>query len=672
MVAASAAQAAGCPPVAPNGRVRQDRPRDSLMARKPRFWLLGLCLFGADLAVFASLHHYGFALSLAHMAGFFIAVILCAVGGVMGLRRLDRTDLTSRLARWVAVLLLILFLRGGILASLLEVLNLPPGWSIFLSVLASSVLLVIGQSLSGFPSQSEPYSRSLTDRLLFGSLLYSVLLRLAYLGSTELFYEEAYYWNYAQHLDIGYLDHPPLVAWIIGLFTWLMGDTEFAVRFGAFVCWLITAWFIFRLTRRACYGSSEWATVLLAAILPAYFATGLVMTPDAPLVACWAAAVYFLYRALIDEQRAAWWGVGVAAGLGMLAKYTFALLGLAALFFLLADRRSRKWFLRPDPYWAIGVALALFSPVIIWNAEHGWLSFAFQSAGRMAEQATFDLPYFIGSIILLLTPTGLLTAVLVVWYRRLMATEGGPVSADARGYYLLITLTLLPVAVFAALSLTRETKFHWTAPCWLGILAYMAVIVRGHLSTAMPRIVDWCQRAWPATMVICLLCYGIVLHYLALGLPGVPYPQNFHLLGWQDFGRQIEEIVKDYERKTGESLIVVGMDRNKIASGVAFYRARAVAATDPLAARRSSMQTSSQHLFGGNSLMYEYWLPANELQGKTLLLIAKDPAELAGDHVRTRAQEIGDIREIVIWKHGVRAGRYYYGLVRGYQRETTR
>jgi len=635
------------------------------MAGKRHFWLLGLCLFGADLAVFAWLHHYGFALSLSHMAGFFIAAAVCSVGGVIGPGRLERTDLAGRWARWVAVLLLILFLRGGILASLLDVLHLPPGWSILLGVSATSVWLVMALALYAVPGRTEPCSQSLSDRLLWGMLLYAVLLRLAYLGSTELFYEEAYYWNYAQHLDIGYLDHPPLVAWIIGLFTGLMGDTEFAVRFGAFVCWLITAWFIFRLTRRVFQGAPEWAAVLLAAILPAYFATGLVMTPDAPLVACWSAAVYFLYRALIDEQRAAWWGVGVAAGLGLLAKYTFALWGLAALCFLLADRRSRKWFFRPELYWATGVALALFSPVIIWNAGHGWLSFAYQSGGRMAAPATFDLPYFIASIILLLTPTGLLTVVLVVLYRRLVATGGGPVSADARGYYLLITLTLAPVAVLAVLSLTRETKFHWTAPCWLGILAYMAVIVRGRLSGTIPKRVDQCRRAWPATLVVCLLGYGIFLHYLALGLPGIPYPQNFHLLGWRDFGRQLEEIVTDYERKTGEPLIVVGMDRNKIASGVAFYRARAAA--DRPGLQPPATETASQHLFGGKSLMYEYWSPVSELQGKTLLLIAKDSAELSGDAVRSRVQELGDINEFVIWKHGVRAGRYYYRLARGYQ-----
>ena len=110
--------------------------------------------------------------------------------------------------------------------------------------------------------------------------------------------------------------------------------------------------------------------------------------------------------------------------------------------------------------------------------------------------------------------------------------------------------------------------------------------------------------------------------------------------------------------------MVVGMDRNKIASGVAFYRARAA---DRPALRPPATETASRHLFGGNSLMYEYWSPASGLQGRTLLLIAKDPAELAGDAVRRRVQELGDINELVIWKNGVSAGRYYYRLARGYQ-----
>jgi dolichol-phosphate mannosyltransferase len=87
-------------------------------------------------------------------------------------------------------------------------------------------------------SSSRPFnpqvSRSVRWRMAaLGILAYVVALRLIFMGTIDLLPEEAYYWNYAQHLDVGYLDHPPMVAWLIWLGTTVFGQTEFAVRAGA-------------------------------------------------------------------------------------------------------------------------------------------------------------------------------------------------------------------------------------------------------------------------------------------------------------------------------------------------------------------------------------------------------------------------------------------------------
>ena len=92
--------------------------------------------------------------------------------------------------------------------------------------------------------------RSIRWRVVSLAVLgYVIFLRLIFLGTLNLLPEEAYYWNYAQHLDIGYLDHPPMVAWMIWVTTKLGGNTEFAVRIGASASWLVAAFFCFRLTR---------------------------------------------------------------------------------------------------------------------------------------------------------------------------------------------------------------------------------------------------------------------------------------------------------------------------------------------------------------------------------------------------------------------------------------
>jgi dolichol-phosphate mannosyltransferase len=461
------------------------------------------------------------------------------------------------------------------------------------------------------------------------------------------------------------------------LFIDLFGNTEFAVRAGAFLCWLVTAGFVTRLTRELFGRSIACRALALTALLPAYFFFGFFMSPDAPVTACWAAAIYFMHRALIAGKPNAWFGVGIALGLGMTSKYTIALVGAAFVLFVLFDRQARQWLRRPQPYLALLIALLLFSPPVIWNWQHDWISFAFQSEGRVKSGFSFSLPRLIGNVLVFLTPTGLLAVVALLLQRRridwpVLASPVASLSPDqqARSRALLIWLAIFPLAVFTVASLTRVSKLNWTGPLWLALLPLLACLLPGGMEKAaqvapLPKLAAWCRRAWPPTLVICLLLYGGALHWLSLGLPGVGYPDNLHLLGWRDFGRDIEQRVQYLERQRGEPVLVVGMDRNRIASGLAFYRTMHLAAIGA-PSDRPVQGTASEHLFGDVGLMYSLWFPSDKQTGQTMLLVAEKAAQLNTPGVLSRVREAGEIKEVRIWKQGKPAGRYYLRLVTGY------
>ncbi len=201
-----------------------------------------------------------------------------------------------------------------------------------------------------------------------------------------------------------------MVAWLIRGFTAVLGHTVLGVRAGAFLSWLVGACFVLKLTRRIYDAATAVCAVLLFTVLPVYFMFGMIMTPVAPLTACWAATLYYFYRALIDEDPTAWLGAGVFLGLGMLSKYTIVLLAFAVLAFMFTDSRARRWFRRPAPWVAAGIALLLFSPVIVWNFQHDWISFAFQGPRRVAGSFEFNLPDLLAAAALLLMPVGLAAA----------------------------------------------------------------------------------------------------------------------------------------------------------------------------------------------------------------------------------------------------------------------
>jgi dolichol-phosphate mannosyltransferase len=403
----------------------------------------------------------------------------------------------------------------------------------------------------------------------------------------------------------------------------------------------------------------------MVAALPAYFSFGWFMSPDAPLTACWAAAIYYFYQVVMKDNAKAWLGIGIALGLGMLSKYTIALLGGTIVLFLIIDKDSRKWFFRREPYIALLVTCVLFSPVIIWNMQHDWASFAFQSAGRISSGHDFSLPRFISNVLIFITPIGVISVIALLRHKTTilagLQTNIHAPSSYAKNYFLLAWLGLFPVFVFASLSLFRASKLNWTGPCWLALLPLLALLITQKTEAGAPKLLAWSQRAWPATVVILMLLYGAGLHFLSLGLPFTKYPQNTHLMGFQGLGEEVEALTNKFEKETDEKVLVVGMDRNKISSGLAFYRAKANGS------RNAAFETASGHLFGVPSLMYEFWFPAVAQNGKTMLLVGEKPEELSDEALQSRATPLSEAEKIIASKNGKQTGTYYYRLVKNYQ-----
>jgi dolichol-phosphate mannosyltransferase len=558
--------------------------------------------------------------------------------------------------RILAVICMALFVRGGVLGSLSGTWGWPVQLSIVFAVLAGLTVTGVGISLALPPARSDARPQALA----IGLVVYAVVLRLAYLGSVELLPEETYYWNYSRHLDIGYLDHPPLTAWLIRLGTAVFGQTAFGIRIGAFGCALIASAFTLRLARNL-YGAKVATSALaLAQVLPFFFLSGLLMTPDAALTAAWAGCMYYLERALIAGRPAAWWGVGIALGLGMISKYSIGLLVPVTLAFMMWDRPSRRWWRRWEPYGGALLALAIFSPVILWNAQHDWASFAFQTARRLAEAPRFALHKLLASILVLLTPIGAL-AVVLAFARTTPVNGGGAGLGDdpARRQRFMAVSIFLPLSVFAIFSLRHEVKLDWTGAPWTAALPIMAVGMVANAANAA-GIRAWLRRAWVPTLVTLLLIYGAGLHYLVLGLPGLGYGKHTELVpvGWRDFSRRIAVIAEETRAATGREPLLVGMDRYAIASELAFYSTRRA---------DTVIETSSAHLFGGVGLMYERWTPAAQQEGRTLLLIAWDPNDLAGPAIESRAERLGPIEDETLTRDGKVVRHYYHRLAYNYR-----
>ena len=619
----------------------------------------------ADAVVFIVLAGHGMSLANAHLASFAVATLL---NYFLIVRRAAAA--AGRGGDWrfyVHLLVVSLFavsLRGAVLGLLTNVWGWPPQVAIVPAAIAAMALSLPGYVLALWTTKWT-LGNGAHWRLVAAYLVVAAfLLRLLYITQIELLPEDSYYWNYAQHLDLSYLDHPPMVAWLIWLGTAVFGDSEFGVRISALCCAAVASFFAYRLTRNLFGEASALVALVLMQVLPFFFLAGMLMTPDAPMTAAWAATLYFLERALIAGQSRAWLLAGVSIGLGLISKYTIGMLVPAMVLFVILDPRSRRWLARWEPYVALVIACAIFSPVILWNAQHEWASFAFQTSRRLAEAPRFALHKLIISVLVLLTPTGVV-ALLVSRFTRgarvsadSEATEAAE-AAEARRRWLFIRLAVLvPLSVFVLFSLRHDVKIDWTGAPWLGAVPALATSIVWFGTKGTRGIRAWVYSAWGPTAVFMLLLYAAGLHYLALGLPGVRYSSRLELVpvGWRDLGRQINAIADGIRRQTGMEPVIVGMDRYELASQLTFY------APDHA---RSVRETSSRNLFGQNGLMYGRWASALAVDNRTLLLVAWDPHDVSDELTSGYVATLGPLQEGVLRRGSTEIRNFHYRIAHG-------
>jgi dolichol-phosphate mannosyltransferase len=481
----------------------------------------------------------------------------------------------------------------------------------------------------------------------------------------DLLPEEAYYWNYARHLDIGYLDHPPMVAWLNFISESVLGKSEFAVRLPAFLEWFLLAYFMYRLTLDLFDKAAARLVIPLLAILPIYMSVGFLMTPDAPFYVTWAGCLFFLERALLASKSRAWWGVGVCLGLGLLSKYTMGLLIPATALFMIFDKDSRRWLVRPQPYVALLVGLLLFLPVIYWNYTHDWISFTFQGSRRWSGQIDFQLHILIGSALILLSPLGAFEAgrSLVACWRQRTAGRVQTNGVTDRTRQFMLVFTLVPLAVFIFHSLRGQPKLNWTGPVWLAILPMMASELCRLGSEVGTR---WWHRlyipAWKLTGVALLVFYWAGFGYIIAGMPGAPVTKGMPIpVAWKEFGDKIEELETALELKTQAEPVIVGLDQYWISSEATFYD------PDDAGDNDTVQEVAALGLFGKNSLMWNRWALPKAFLGRVALLVSFNEQDLQSDWVTSRFSQLGDITKEAITKNGNQVGHFFWRVGYGYR-----
>lgn len=299
-------------------------------------------------------------------------------------------------------------------------------------------------------------------------------LRGAFADSLPLTGDEAYYWEWSRRLAAGYADHPPAVAFAIAAFSWI-GHTPFAVRFAFVLCGLGAALAaagaanVLARDRRA--GAIAALAVTLAPIMNVAFG---IATPDGPFAFAWALSLYFSALAF-EEKRARWFvALGVALGFALMTRFfSWALVfGIAAAALTPAYRDVWKRGLVVS----FAIAVALFAPFLVWNAQHNWISFTFAFLQRHpSDEVQLLRPVTLYALGLLAFSPGL-------WIAATLAA--------AHPRQALVTWTAVPLSVLLfILALHERVEVYWFIGPFISLCVAMGMQLRRLGWTLVPAAV---------------------------------------------------------------------------------------------------------------------------------------------------------------------------------------
>jgi MFS family permease len=317
--------------------------------------------------------------------------------------------------------------------------------------------------------------------------------------------DEAYYWEWAKHLALGYADHPPMVAYLILPFMWSTANPLW-IRLPFVICGVIATLAAAATAKRLTGDERAGMITALAMTLTPMLSVGFVLaTPDGPLMAGWACCLYMAVRATQTRARRDFALLGVAIAFALLAKmFAYALVAGVVAWALAPARR---------PLWRGGFALSflvaavLYAPFVIWNAGHHWITFAFAFEQRHVAQ-----PSLIRPLTYLVANAGAYSPGL--WIAALLVL--------VRPRNALIAWTAIPLsALLIVLNFHERIELHWIFGPYVSLCVGMGLAFEGLSHRA--RVLWATAGAVPAAVLIPFL-------FLAAVFPG-PLYQQFRATG---------------------------------------------------------------------------------------------------------------------------------------------
>ncbi len=462
------------------------------------------------------------------------------------------------------------------------------------------------QTLWWYPIAAKP----LAPYLLLASVLVLTLVW-QWFSPFTLIEDEAHYWEWSRRLDWSYYSKGPGIALLIRASTALLGESEFAIRAPAALSLFLGAIACMRMTKLL---FTDHTTSFIAALLyisvPGFLVSSMMMTIDAPYIACWAWAAFFAARAIMNGKKSDWIRFGCILALGFVFKYTILLLIPGVLLAVLVTRKKRPKI--NTPWMLVGISAVLIGliPILIWNAQNEWAT-ARHLLGHLGAPGgdtgpntnePYSITWTINYIALLFAVGGApLVLGILGWFR----SRRSPATACD----LLLCMALPLIVFYLLVSLKAETEGNWVMSSFVTLLPPGAWCVREAFAHNH-NIEKWIWRisAGGAMILFAFFPFSALLASASFEKLHIPIHR---ITGMREHARDAQRIINQLHEQTGLDPIII-TDHYGRASQLAYYLDG-----------HPTVYCNSVRL-GGRKTQYDLWNETN-LANPTLL-----------DHLRGR------------------------------------
>ena len=297
------------------------------------------------------------------------------------------------------------------------------------------------------------------------------------LSATDLGFDEAQYWAWAQNLAFGYSTKPPLIAWLIAGTTSLCGDGMLCVRLPANLLHVVTAAILYVAGRRFYDWRVGFWSAVFYATMPATAVSSYLITTDVPLIVFWCIALIVFHAHAQSPRLSTGVALGLALGIGLNAKYAMIFFIPSAALYILFTRRAWAAARAPSTWLALVIGAALIAPNVLWNLSNGFATLDHTVNDNMEWQGLIlhpkDMLEFIG------TQFGMLGPVIFGAYLVILFTGRRSQKPEEDRFLLFMSLPVFLLITFQALM--SQAEANWSATAFPAAV----LLVAAHLT--MPR-----------------------------------------------------------------------------------------------------------------------------------------------------------------------------------------